>query len=111
MTDVAAERPDAYRLELLRRTFQPSSLDEVAEAVAVAREHERRFYVERVEGGYRWSVTHRGGGYPLLRITAVPASRLHADQRRVPHRHRRRVRPLRRPGGADERGGVGGRRP
>ena len=70
MTDVDPNRPDARRLELLRRVFEPSSLDEVAEAVAVASEHERRVYVERVDNGYRWSPTHRGGGYPLLRITA-----------------------------------------
>ncbi len=71
MTDVDAERPDAHRLELLRAVFEPSSLDEVAEAVAVASEHERRLYVERVDdGGYRWSLTHPGGSYPLLRITA-----------------------------------------
>jgi hypothetical protein len=69
MTDVD-ERPEAHRLELLRSSFQPSPLDEVAEAVAVASEHERRIYVERVDGGYRWSLTHPGGGYPLLRITA-----------------------------------------
>jgi hypothetical protein len=69
MTEVA-ERPGAHRLELLRRTFEPSSLDEVAEAVAVASEYERRVYVERVESGYRWSLTHPGGSYPLLRITA-----------------------------------------
>ncbi len=65
-----AERPDARRLELLRSIFEPSSLDEVARAVAVASEHERRLYVERVDGAYRWSLTHTGGGYPLLRITA-----------------------------------------
>jgi hypothetical protein len=70
MTDVDAERPDAYRLELLRRVFEVSSLDEVAEAVAVATEHERRVYVERLDGGYRWSPVHSGGAYPLLRITA-----------------------------------------
>jgi hypothetical protein len=70
MTDVDPDRPDAHRLELLRSVFQPSSLDDVAEAVAAASEHERRIYVERVDGGYRWSLTHPGGGYPLLRITA-----------------------------------------
>ena len=70
MTDVDAERPDAHRLALLRRAFVPSSLDDVAEAVAVASEHERRLYVERVDGGHRWSLTHPGGGYPLLRIAA-----------------------------------------
>jgi len=68
MTDVIADRPNARRLELLRSV--PSPLDEVAEAMSLASETERRFYVERVEGGYRWSFTHPGGGYPLLRIAA-----------------------------------------
>jgi hypothetical protein len=36
----------------------------------VATEHEHQIYVERVGDGYRWSLTHPGGGYPLLRITA-----------------------------------------
>lgn len=27
-------------------------------------------YVERLEDSYRWSLIHRGGPYPLLRITA-----------------------------------------
>src|SRR5207253_6162024 len=48
MTGINAERPDPYRLELLRRVFEPSCLDDVAEAVAT--EYERHVYVERVEG-------------------------------------------------------------
>jgi hypothetical protein len=70
MTNIVTDRPDAHRLELFRSVFEPSSLDDVAEAVAVASKDERRIYVERVDGGYRWSLTHPGGGYPLLRITA-----------------------------------------
>ena len=70
MSDVVAERPDAYRLQLFRSVFEPSSLEAVAEAAAAATEYERRIYVERVGSGYRWSLTHPGGGYPLLRITA-----------------------------------------
>jgi hypothetical protein len=70
MTDADAERPDAHRLELLRSVFEPASLDEVSEAVAVASMHERHLYIERVDAGYRWSLTHPGGSYPLLRITA-----------------------------------------
>ena len=69
MTD-DAERPDTHRLELLRSVFEPSSLDVVAEAVSVASEHERRIYVEQIDGRHRWSFTHSGGGYPLLRIAA-----------------------------------------
>src|SRR5207302_10322341 len=70
MNDAVPAPVDAHRLRLLRSAFEPSSLDDVAEAVAVATEHERRIYVERVEGGWRWSFTHPGGGYPLLRVTA-----------------------------------------
>lgn len=53
MADVAADRPDAHRLELLRSVFEPSPLEAVAEPVSVASEHERRVYVERVDGRYR----------------------------------------------------------
>jgi len=45
-------------------------LDEVAEAVAVATDDERRVYVERIGNAWRWSLTHPGGMYPLLRIAA-----------------------------------------
>jgi hypothetical protein len=62
--------PDPERQRLARSIFDPSSLDEVAEAVAVATEDETRVYVERVDHGWRWSLTHPGGMYPLLRITA-----------------------------------------
>jgi hypothetical protein len=70
MTDVVTDRPDPERLRLLRSVFEPSTLNDVAEAVAVATETERRIYVERVGDGYRWSLTHPCRGYPLLRITA-----------------------------------------
>jgi hypothetical protein len=63
-------RPDPERQRLARSMFQPSSLDEVAEAVAVATKEENRLYVERIGSAYRWSITHPGGMYPLLRITA-----------------------------------------
>jgi hypothetical protein len=48
-------------------------LEDVAEAISVATECEKRVYVERVSDeyeGWRWSLQHRGGPYPLLRITA-----------------------------------------
>src|SRR5438552_17741547 len=70
MNDVDAEYPDAHRLALFRSVFEPAPLHAVAEAVAVASEQERRLYVERIGDGYRWSLTHPGGGYPLLRLTA-----------------------------------------
>ena len=80
MTDVVTDRPDEKRLVLLRSIFEPSTLDEVAEAVAVATEHESHIYVERVAAKYRWSLTHSGGGYPLLRITS---RFLHVDKTRI----------------------------
>ena len=63
-------RPDPERKRLLRSVFEPSPLDAVAEAVSVASETETRVYVERVAGAFRWSLTHPGGHYPMLRITA-----------------------------------------
>jgi hypothetical protein len=42
----------------------------VAEAIAVATEDETRIYVERIGNAWRWSLTHPGGAYPMLRITA-----------------------------------------
>jgi hypothetical protein len=64
------DAPEPERRGLLRSIFEPSSLDEVAEAVSVATEDEKRIYVERIGGRYRWSLTSAGGMYPLLRITA-----------------------------------------
>lgn len=65
-----SNRPDPERQRLARSIFQPSSLAEVVEAVAVATEDENRLYVERIGSAYRWSLTDPGGMYPLLRITA-----------------------------------------
>jgi hypothetical protein len=65
-----SNRPDPERQRLARSIFQPSSLDELVEAVAVATEDENRLYVERIGSAYRWSLTDPGGMYPLLRITA-----------------------------------------
>ena len=69
MTDIE-DRPDPARQRLFRSVIEPSSLESVAEAVSVATEDERRIYVERAGSGWRWSLTHPGGPYPLLRITA-----------------------------------------
>lgn len=55
---------------LSRSIFEPSALEEVAEAVFVASERESEVYVERFDDRYRWSLVHKGGAYPLLRITA-----------------------------------------
>ena len=70
MSDVVNDHPDPTRLRLLQSIFEPSPLATVAEAVAVATEHETQVYVERLSDVWRWSLAHRGGSYPLLRITA-----------------------------------------
>jgi hypothetical protein len=64
------DQPDPQRVRLFLCIFEPSSLDRVVEAVSVATADETRVYVERIGTGYRWSLTHPGGAYPLLRITA-----------------------------------------
>ena len=79
MTDIE-DRPDPLRQRLFRSVFEPSPLESVAEAVSIATEDERRIYVERVGSGWRWSLTHPGGAYPLLRITA---RFLRVDHRRI----------------------------
>jgi hypothetical protein len=68
--DDVNDHPDPTRLQLLQSVFEPSSLATVAEAVAAVTEHETQVYVERLSDGWRWSLAHRGGSYPLLRITA-----------------------------------------
>jgi hypothetical protein len=65
-----AETTPARRAQLILSTRDWSSRSLVAEAVSVATEHEKNVYVERLRSQYRWSLVHRGGGYPLLRITA-----------------------------------------
>jgi len=70
MSDPAGDRPDPTRLHLLHSVFHASALTDVAEAISVATEDEREVYVERLTDGWRWSLTHPGSGYPLLRITA-----------------------------------------
>ncbi len=79
MTEIK-DRPDPQRQELLRSTFEPSPLESVADAVSVATEVEPRIYVERLGTSWRWSLTHPGGAYPLLRITA---QFLRVDHRRI----------------------------
>lgn len=64
---------DPERVRLSRSWFRPTALEDVAQAISVATEWEKRIYVERVSDeyeGWRWSLQHRGGPYPLLRITA-----------------------------------------
>ncbi|MDA8394054.1 MAG: hypothetical protein M0T72_02240 [Candidatus Dormibacteraeota bacterium] len=64
-------RADPGRRRLIRSVFEPSSLEEVVAAVAIAAaEGCGSIYVERSKGRYRWSPSHRGGPYPLLRVVA-----------------------------------------
>jgi hypothetical protein len=63
-------RPPPERLRLARSMRRVSSLAVVAEAVAEATRTDREIYVERWASGWRWSLAHRGGAYPLLRIVA-----------------------------------------
>ncbi len=58
------------RHALIQSTRTWSSLEEVALAVAVASQSVRHLYVERRADRYRWSLACRGGGYPMLRVTA-----------------------------------------
>lgn len=62
---VSGDRP-----HLLRSTIEPSTLADVVEAVSVASQDERHVYVERLGDKWRWSLTHDGGAYPLMRIAA-----------------------------------------
>ena len=50
--------------------FEPSPIEVVADAIFVASEHATEVYVERFDDCYRWSLVHKGGAYPLLRVTA-----------------------------------------
>lgn len=58
------------RSQLFLSTCVWSPLEDVALAVSVATEDVSKLYVERLDQQYRWSLIHRGGPYPLLRITA-----------------------------------------
>jgi hypothetical protein len=62
--------PAPERAGLVRGIFDPSPIELVAEGLFLASEHETHAYVERFGDRYRWSLVHKGGPYPLLRITA-----------------------------------------
>ena len=62
--------PVLARSQLILSVRDWSSLEQVALAASVASEYETKLYVERRDDRYRWSLIHRGGPYPLLRITA-----------------------------------------
>lgn len=62
---------EARRRKLAGTMMEPSRLGDVVDAIATfgSRPH-AKVYVERRGSGYRWSVAHRGGPYPLLREVA-----------------------------------------
>jgi hypothetical protein len=71
MAEPIESRADPARRQLIRSVFEPSSLQDVTEAVAVAvADGESQIYLERNRGQYRWSLCCQGGPYPLLRISA-----------------------------------------
>jgi hypothetical protein len=65
-----APTPILKRSQLIKSTGEWSTIETVALAVSVATESQKQIYVERPKDHYRWSLIHRGGPYPLLRLTA-----------------------------------------
>ena len=65
-----APTPILKRSQLIKSTGEWSTIETVAMAVSVATEFQTKVYVERLGDRYRWSLIHRGGPNPLLRITA-----------------------------------------
>lgn len=68
--DDSGATPDEQHAELARSIMETMPLRKVAAAISAATEHERCVYVERMSRGWRWSLVHAGGPYPLLRVTA-----------------------------------------
>ena len=62
--------PILKRSQLIKSSFDWSTIEMAAMAVSLATEFQSKVYVERLGDRYRWSLIHRGGPYPLLRITA-----------------------------------------
>lgn len=58
------------RAKFVKAMVRASDLADVAAGIAEAAKNTSVFYVERVDGGWRWSLAHRGGAYPLLRVAA-----------------------------------------
>ncbi len=65
-----APTPIFKRFQLIESSRDWSTIETVALAVSVATDFQSQVYVEQLEDRYRWSLIHRGGPYPLLRITA-----------------------------------------
>jgi hypothetical protein len=61
---------DARRRLLAGSIFAYCTLEQVAEQIAASAALFERIYVERRGSGFRWSLIHRGGPYPLLRQVA-----------------------------------------
>jgi Domain of unknown function (DUF6438) len=60
------------RRELVDTMTEPSSAEDVIRAIAsFGVRPSVKIYVERSGRGYRWSMAHRGGSYPLLREVAT----------------------------------------
>ena len=64
------DAPVANRATLIQSIRTWSPLAAVADAVSVASAVENRIYIERLGDRYRWSLSSKGGSYPLLRVTA-----------------------------------------
>jgi hypothetical protein len=89
---VSDERPKvaaSARSEMIQSSRTWSALNVVAEAVAAASGTEPVVYVERRGDEYRWSLATKGGGYPLLRISArflgVDYRRIYVGFRTLPN--------------------------
>jgi hypothetical protein len=70
MTETTPALADPERVRMIQSTRTWSTLETVARAVAAAGETEPIAYVERRADEYRWSLATKGGGYPLLRVSA-----------------------------------------
>jgi len=72
MSDPYADvrQPDRERARLISSVFEASPIEAVAEAVSEAWDAAPALYVERLGDRYRWSLAHKGGAYPLLRVAA-----------------------------------------
>ena len=89
MSDDSPNLAAATRPEMIQSSRTWSALNVVADAVAAASQTEPLVYVERRGHEYRWSLATKGGGYPLLRITArflgVDYRRIYVGFRTLPN--------------------------
>jgi hypothetical protein len=89
MSDKSPKVAALARSEMIQSCRTWSELNVVTEAVAAASETEPVVYVERRGDEYRWSLATKGGGYPLLRISArflgVDYRRIYVGFRTLPN--------------------------